>query len=155
MIITIDKFEDEGIIKLLEEHLADMHANSPPESVHALDVEVLKSPLITFWSARENTEVLGCIALKELTPGEGEIKSMRTSRLNRNQGVASALLRNLLIEAESRGYKKLNLETGSREFFKPAHALYEKFGFRHCGPFGSYRADSNSLFMELDLNEKA
>jgi putative acetyltransferase len=75
MIITIDKFEDEGIIKLLEEHLADMHANSPPESVHALDVEALKSPLITFWSARENTEVLGCIALKELTPGEGEINA--------------------------------------------------------------------------------
>lgn len=152
MKISIDNLEDQGIIKLLEEHLLDMRKYSPPESVHALDVKGLKLPEITFWSARKNDLAFGCIALKHLNPLEGEIKSMRTSINSRGKGIASDLLQHLIKEAKLRGYEKLYLETGSMDFFKPAHALYKKFGFKHCPSFGDYHADSNSFFMELKIN---
>ncbi|SHF80426.1 putative acetyltransferase [Microbulbifer donghaiensis] len=149
--IAVDKFEDEGVVQLLEEHLSDMHANSPPGSVHALDIDALRAPSITFWCARVQGRALGCIALKELNAREAEIKSMRTTVLSRGKGIASLLLNHLLAEAGQRGYQRLYLETGSMDFFKPAHALYEKFGFRYRGPFGTYAEDPNSLFMELRL----
>ncbi len=151
MEISIDNLENEGVIKLLEEHLADMYANSPPESVHALDIKALKSPNITFWCARENGKALGCIALKQLNSKEAEIKSMRTTASSRGKGVGTALLQHLLTEAKRQGYEKLSLETGAMDFFKPAHALYKNFGFQLCGPFGDYELDANSYFMELKL----
>ncbi len=151
MEIEIDNLEDTDIAALLEEHLTDMYAISPPESVHTLNLESLKSPDITLWCARDNGRPLGCIALKQLNTTEAEIKSMRTTKLSRGKGVASALLRNVLIESSKRGYEKLNLETGSQAFFKPACKLYEKFGFQYRGPFGNYKPDPNSLFMELKL----
>ncbi len=155
MEISIDNLEDKGVIRLLEEHLSDMYANSPPESVHALDPEALKSPNITFWCARENGKALGCIALKQLNAKEAEIKSMRTTASSRGKGIGTALLQHLLTEAKRQGYEKLNLETGSMDFFKPAHALYKKFGFQLCGPFGDYELDANSFFMELKLPQLA
>ncbi|PSW21696.1 N-acetyltransferase [Photobacterium sanctipauli] len=153
MDIAIDKFEDEGVLTLLEEHLADMYATSPPESVHALDVEGLKAPSITFWSARVDNVPLGCIAMKQLDDKQAEIKSMRTSTSSRGQGVATQLLAHLIVEAKARGYQKLSLETGSMDFFKPARRLYQKHGFTYCEPFGDYSYDPNSLFMELYLSE--
>ncbi len=151
MEINQDRFEDEGVIRLLEEHLADMHANSPPESVHALDVDALKAADITFWCARIDGEAQGCIALKMLSPTHGEIKSMRTRAQSRGQGIGAALLQHLLSQASAKGCTKLSLETGSMDFFKPAHALYLKHGFSFCGPFGDYLDDPNSLFMEREL----
>ena len=150
MIIAVDNLQDDEVILLLEEHLVDMHATSPPGSIHALDVASLKSTDITFWCAREKGVPIGCIALKELSVNEAEIKSMRTNANSRGKGVGSALLQHLLLEAENRGYQKLSLETGSQDFFKPAHKLYKKFGFKYCGSFADYTDDPNSVFMQLD-----
>ena len=139
------------VLALLEEHLADMYATSPPESVHALDPAALAAPGITFWTLRSSGEVWGCAALKELDPGHAEIKSMRTATAARRRGVAALLLDHLLTEARSRRYGRLSLETGSEDFFAPARALYASRGFAECGPFGPYLPDPNSVFMTLDL----
>ncbi len=154
MKITIDNLTSGGVIKLLEEHLVDMYATSPPESIHALDVESLKHPSITFWRAEKNREVLGCVAIKELSLNHGEIKSMRTATNARNQGIASKLLSHVLTVAESRNYTRLSLETGSMDFFKPARNLYAKNGFEYCQPFADYQIDPNSCFMTLRLANK-
>ncbi len=137
---------------LLEEHLADMHATTPPESVHALDIAALRVDAVTFWSAREETVLLGCGALLELSPTDGEIKSMRTSRAHRRRGVARAILETIMDEAARRGYERLSLETGSPDFFAPARRLYAQYGFTQCGPFGDYLLDPNSIFMTLPLS---
>ena len=155
MDIKIDNLEDAGVLQLLAEHLADMYATTPADSVHALDVEALKHPSITFWCARENDRVLGCIAIKELDAKHGEIKSMRTTLKARNQGVASKLLAHILEVAASRRYEKLSLETGSTDFFKPARNLYEKNGFKYCQPFAEYEADPNCRFMTRTIGAKA
>jgi putative acetyltransferase len=136
---------------LLREHLADMHATSPPESVHALDHVGLTDPAVTLWAARDGVALLGVAALKQLSPVEGEIKSMRTAALARNRGVASALLGHALGEASSRGYRQIYLETGTQEFFEPARRLYRRHGFTDCPPFADYRLDPHSLFMTLAL----
>ena len=147
MHIKLDDLTDPKIHALLEEHLEDMRAISPPESVHALDLEKLRKPDITFWSAWDGEELLGCGALKALSPGQGEVKSMRTSRGRRRGGVARAILQRILDEANSRSYETLSLETGSQVEFQPAQALYRSFGFNYCGPFEGYVEDPNSVFM--------
>ena len=137
---------------LLDEHLADMRATSPAESVHALDPAALTAPGITFWTLRDDGVVLGCAALKELEPGHGEIKSMRTSIAARRRGVAAQLLDHVVGEARERGYRRLSLETGSQDFFAPAHSLYASRGFTVCGPIPGYVEDPHSVFMTLALD---
>ncbi|EMK6927930.1 GNAT family N-acetyltransferase [Vibrio alginolyticus] len=154
MEIKIDDLSGGEVIRLLEEHLADMYAISPPESVHALDVKALKSPKITFFSAWKNSELQGCLAIKELTPDHIELKSMRTSQSARKSGVATKLLKHALNVAINRGYRKASLETGTQEFFKPARNLYEKFGFTYCEPFADYKLDPHSHFLTRELAEK-
>ncbi len=136
---------------LLNEHLANMHELSPPGSVHALDLDGLKSPDVTFWTVWEGDVLLGCGALKELDPTHGEVKSMRTPAHLRRRGAGRAVLTHILAEARARGYRRLSLETGSMVAFRPAQNLYEGFGFVYCGPFGSYKADPYSTFMTLEL----
>lgn len=140
------------VLALLEEHLADMYATSPPESVHALDPGSLAAPGMTCWTLREDGAVLGCAALKELEPGHREVKSMRTATAARRRGVASRLLDHVVGEARSRGFTRLSLETGSQGFFAPARALYASRGFVECGPIPGYAADPNSVFMTLSLD---
>ncbi|CCN71943.1 GNAT family N-acetyltransferase [Vibrio nigripulchritudo] len=151
MEIKIDLLDGQEIVALLNEHLEDMYATSPPESVHALDLDALKKPDITFWSAWDEGELLGCAALKQLDDNHAEIKSMRTARTARNRGVASQLLKHVLNVAKERNYSRLSLETGSMEFFKPARTLYEKHGFEYCPPFADYQPDPNSEFMTKKL----
>ncbi|MBK1713238.1 GNAT family N-acetyltransferase [Rubrivivax gelatinosus] len=136
---------------LLEEHLRDMHALSPPESVHALDVGRLQRPDITFWSVRDGDTLLGCGALREIDAAHGEIKSMRTPQAQRRRGAGRAMLQHILAVAHERGYRQLSLETGSLPAFVPAQRLYTSVGFEPCGPFGDYRPDPNSVFMTLRL----
>ena len=155
MQITVDNLTCDGVRGLLEEHLTDMYATSPPESVHALHMNALKHSAITFWSARENRVVLGCVALKALTLTHGEIKSMRTADKGRNRGVGSALLTHLIHQAKQRGYQQLSLETGSMEYFAPARRLYHKFGFEYCGPFADYAWDPNSCYMTRVIDNNA
>src|SRR5262249_17476257 len=120
---------------------------SPPESVHALDLDALRRPEITFWTAWLGADLAGCAALKQLDRAHAEVKSMRTSRAHLRQGVASRLLRHVLAEAQRRGYRQLSLETGSQTHFAPARQLYASFGFEPCAPFADYVEDPNSVFM--------
>jgi putative acetyltransferase len=147
MEIRIDDLSGPEIRNLLEEHLRNMYEISPPESVHALDLQALRLPDITFWSVWSDGELLGCGALKELDSAHGEIKSMRTSSSHRRKGVARTLVAHILDEARRRRYSRLSLETGSQKEFEPARRLYESFGFSYCGPFDVYVEDSNSVFM--------
>jgi len=149
--ITEGGLDDPDVLALLREHLQGMADHSPPESIHALDVEGLKAPGITFWTIRDGSEVLGCIALKQLDERHGEIKSMRTASAHLRKGVGAALLEHLVAEARRRGYERLSLETGSGPGFEAAHALYRKFGFVECGPFADYREDPFSRFMTIVL----
>lgn len=151
MEIIVDYLTDERTIQLITTHLDGMAENSPPESIHALGVEKLKGKEITFYSAWEGEEIIGCGALKELTPIHGEVKSMRTAENHLRKGVARAILQHLVNEATKRGYTTLSLETGSMEAFTPAQKLYESFGFTYCGPFADYKEDPNSVFMTLTL----
>ncbi|HCG6516638.1 TPA: GNAT family N-acetyltransferase [Vibrio parahaemolyticus] len=151
MRIEIDDLERQQVLVLLEEHLQDMYATSPPESVHALDVSKLKLPSITFWTGWDGEQLLGCVAMSQLEDGHAELKSMRTTPSARKQGVASRLLNHVIEQAKHQGIQRLSLETGSMAFFEPAHRLYEKYGFAYCEPFGDYQPDPNSRFMTLAL----
>lgn len=151
MEIKADDLSGAGVRELLREHLRDVARHSPPESVHALDIEGLSRPEVTFWTAWEGGELLGCAALKELGAGHGEIKSMRTVASQMRKGVASGLLRHIIEEARRRGYSRISLETGSMEAFEPARRLYANFGFTYCGPFADYVEDPYSVFMTKEL----
>jgi putative acetyltransferase len=154
------------VIGLLEEHLAGMRAESPPECVFALDLDGLRRPEITFLTAwrlpadatpgaepEAVGELVAMGALRELTPttadegGHGELKSMRTRAHHLRQGAAQAILTELLKLARERGYERVSLETGSTPAFEPAIAMYRRFGFVECGQFSDYREDPFSRFM--------
>jgi putative acetyltransferase len=151
MDIRLDDLGGPEIRALLAEHLQNMHQISPPESVHALDLDALRKAEITFWTVWSNGALMGCGALKALSPKHGEIKSMRTSAAHRRKGVAKLVLEHILGEARRRGYERLSLETGSQPAFEPARRLYASFGFTFCAPFGDYVEDPNSVFMAKDL----
>lgn len=150
--IRIDDLTSPEIAELLEEHLRDMYAASPPESVHALDLSKLRKPEITFWSAWVGSDLVGCGALKELEPGHAEIKSMRSANRFRGTGVGKKMLEHILQVARERNYARLSLETGTQDFFLPARKLYERYGFEYCGPFADYAEDPYSAFMTRVMN---
>jgi putative acetyltransferase len=149
--IREDDLTGKKIADLLQEHLANMYEITPPGSNHALDLEALRSPNITFWTAWEGEELLGCGALKALDFRSGEVKSMRTTLAHRRQGVASKILEHLIQEANRRAYADLHLETGSQPEFASARALYIRYGFEYRGPFADYTDDPNSVFMTKKL----
>lgn len=149
--IRIDDLSGAQIRHLLEEHLAHMRSISPPESTHALPLEGLRQPELTFWTVWEKDELLGCGALKELDAEHGEIKSMRTVSRHLRKGVAKALLDYIIAEGKRRGYRRLSLETGSMAAFEPARQLYTRAGFIYCAPFADYIEDPHSVFMEKKL----
>ncbi|MDZ8225109.1 GNAT family N-acetyltransferase [Nostoc sp. ChiVER01] len=149
--IREDDLTGKKIADLLWEHLENMYEITPPESVHALDIEALRSPDITFWTAWDGEELVGCGALKELDSRSGEIKSMRTVKAHQRRGVASKILEQIIKEAQRRGYDCLNLETGAIPEFAPARALYTGYGFEYRGPFADYIDDPNSVFMTKKL----
>ena len=149
--IIEDDLSSKKVALLLSEHLEGMACHSPPESIHALDLDGLRAADITFWTVWDGDSLLGCGALKELDPRHGEIKSMRTARRHLRRGVAGYMLQHLIDVSRARCYARLSLETGSGPAFAAADSLYRKFGFEDCGPFGSYRKDSFSRFMTLEL----
>lgn len=149
MDIRVDNLKSPAVLALLREHLRSMEHTAPAESRHALDLEGLTDPAVTFWTAWDGEALAGFGALKHLTPSHAEIKSMRTAATHLRRGVASRMLRHIIIEAAARGYARLSLETGSMAFFEPARRLYQSFGFVPCAPFGGYRADPNSVFLTL------
>ena len=155
MRIEIDDLARPQVHALLEEHLSNMYELSPPEQVFALDLAKLRATDITFWTVWDEEDLIGCGALKELSPTHGEIKSMRTPAAARGRGAGRALLAHIISVARQREYRTLSLETGSHAAFKPAHNLYRSKGFAMSGPFGNYRPDPHSVFMELRLGGSA
>jgi putative acetyltransferase len=151
MRIEIDDVTRPQVLALLEEHLRNMHEITPPGHVCAFDARQLRRPGVTLWTAWRDELLLGCAALQELSPTQGELKSMRTPASLRRHGVGRALLVHLLQVAGERGYRELFLETGRHPAFMPAQTLYRSVGFRECGPFGAYKENSFSVFMSLDL----
>jgi len=153
--IRLDDLSDPRIEAFMQEHLQDMYAVSPPESVHALEMDQLRQPGIAFWSAwlpdAEGDVLVGTGALKQLDATHAELKSMRTSARHRGQGIARQLLNHLLHEARSRGFARVSLETGPQPFFEPARQLYFQHGFAECGPFADYGPDPYSFFMTRQL----
>ncbi len=150
--IHLDDLSDPRIAQFLQEHLSDMRRISPPESVHALDLEALRRPEIRFWTAWQSQHdgvddvLVGTAALKHLDARHAELKSMRTASALRGQGHSRTLLRFVVEQACVLGVQRLSLETGSQEFFVPARTLYQSEGFEPCGPFGGYGPDPNSCF---------
>ena len=155
MDIRVDDLQGEAIKALLQLHLDAMHQHSPPESVHALDINALRHPSITFWTAWESGHLLGCGALKRLGPDHGELKSMRTADAHLRKGVARALLRHIESAARTEGIRRLSLETGSTVPFAAALRLYASEGFVNCGPFADYTLDPFSVFMSKLLADLA
>ncbi len=154
MDIRVDDLSGPEIIRLLHEHLQSVALHSPPESVHALGLQALRHPDITFWTVWQDFELMGCGAIKELDSRHGEIKSMRTVSSHLRKGVAARLMHHILEEAESRSYERLSLETGSMNAFAPARSLYASFGFEPCGPFANYVEDPYSVFMTREVGPK-
>jgi putative acetyltransferase len=151
MDITTDDLAGPAVAAFLEAHVSQLRALSPPESTHALDLEGLRVPEVTFWTACDNGDIVGCCAVKRIAPGHGELKSMRTDPARTRSGIASALLRHAIEESRRAGLDRLSLETGADDFFLPARRLYAKFGFRPCSPFGTYREDQFSVFLTRTL----
>ena len=145
--IREDDLSGPEVAGLVQEHLDATALLSPRESVHALDLEAMRAPDVTFWSVWQGSELVGCGALRELDASHGEVKSMRTASSHLRKGVAAALLEHMLNVARQRVYLRLSLETGSMEAFAPARALYARFGFELCEPFADYVHDPNSVFM--------
>lgn len=151
MEIRLDDLRGPEIAALLQAHLDDMHRHSPPESVHALELDSLRGPDISFWTVWDEGVLMGCGALRELDARHGEIKSMRTDERYRRRGVATVLLDHIIEEARRRGYTRLSLETGTPAAFDAARLLYTSRGFTLCPPFGDYREDPYSVCMTLAL----
>lgn len=150
--IGLDELGRGDVRLLLDEHLADMYATSPVESVHALDHTALAAPNITFWTAREHSVLLGCGALKELSPTWGELKSMRTAPSARGRGVAALMLAHIVRHARACRMTRISLETGAEDYFAAARRLYHRAGFVECPPFAGYSIDPNSVYLTLLLN---
>ncbi|GEP37233.1 N-acetyltransferase [Nocardioides psychrotolerans] len=151
MRIEPDDLRGTTIVAFLEDHVAQLRAVTPPGSSHALDLDGLRSPDVRFWSAHDDAELVGCCALKALTPLHVELKSMRTAAHRTREGIAQRLLVHLLDEARAAGFSRISLETGSFDFFAPARMLYARHGFVECEPFGDYAADPQSTFMTREL----
>ena len=151
----MDDLQGDAIKALLQLHLDAMHQHSPPESVHALDINALRHPSIRFWTAYAHGELLGCGALKRLNPDHGELKSMRAADGHLRKGVARALLRHIESAARAEGIRRLSLETGSTAPFAAALRMYANEGFVNCGPFADYALNPFSVFMTKLLADQA
>jgi putative acetyltransferase len=149
--IVVDDLSGPEIANFLVEHVKEMLSITPPESKHALDLDGLRKPEITFWAVMDGDTLVGCGAIKRLDADHAEVKSMRTASTRKRGGIASLLLEHIITEARGMGFTRLSLETGSADFFLPARRLYEKFGFGYCQPFADYRLDPHSVFMTRTL----
>lgn len=153
--VAVDDPRRDDVRALLERHLAFANDHSPPEDVHALDVDALAAPSITFVSYRDDGELLGVGALQDLGGERGELKSMHTAEHARGRGVGAAVLDHLVELARARGLARLSLETGTPDAFAAARALYTRRGFVECGPFGDYAPSGYSTFFTLELGRPA
>jgi putative acetyltransferase len=150
--ISIDDPRAEDVRELLDRHLAFANLHSPPEDVHALEVDGLVDPAITFFGFRLEGELLGVGAIQRLDGDHAELKSMHTAEAARGRGIGRAMLDHLIGVARDRGFRRVSIETGSMPAFAPARSLYASAGLTPCEPFGDYTASPYSAFMTLSLN---
>ena len=139
-------FDNPDVNELLIKHFIELRAASPEGSAHVLDIPGLKVPSIKFWSLWENNKLMGCGALKFLNNDHGEFKSIRIHDNFRDQGNGISVINHLINEAKKLNIKKLSIETGAGEFFKPARKLFIRSGFKTCEPFAHYKEDINSVY---------
>lgn len=151
MHIVSGGLDDPRVLALLDYHVRMGAANTAPDSAHALNHDRLKAPDVHFWSMWDGDELVAVGALRRLSADHGEVKSMHTAEAARRRGAGAAMLRHVIAAARAEGIERLSLETGSWDYFRPAHALYRGHGFVECPPFGDYRPDPNSRFLTLDL----
>jgi putative acetyltransferase len=151
MRITQGDFSDPRVVDLIYSHLTRARAETAVGSAHALDLSGLQSPDISFWTIWDDETLLGIGALKRLSADHGEVKAMHIIQSMRRRGAGRAMLNHIIAAARAGGMSRLSLETGSREYFRPSHALYRSSGFVDCPPFADYVLDPNSVFMSLDL----
>lgn len=149
--ISVDDPRADDVRALLAVHLTFARAQTPPEDAHAIDVDGLLDPAVTFFTYRAGGTLLAIGALKQLDPRHAEIKSMHTAQHARGRGIGAMMLGHLIAVARERGYRRLSLETGSMASFAPARSLYAHAGFEPCEPFGDYRESRNSTYMTLRL----
>ncbi|MBC9880612.1 GNAT family N-acetyltransferase [Bradyrhizobium sp. INPA01-394B] len=151
MQVRIGDTFDPRVVALLDHHVAAARAQTAPGSAHALDLAGLRASDVAFWTGWDGETLVATGALKTLAPDHGEVKSMHTLQTARRRGFGGQMLRHIIAEARRREMVRLSLETGSWDYFKPAHALYRAHGFVPCAPFQGYVEDRNSLFLTLDL----
>lgn len=151
MKIVVDDLSGPEVAAFLAEHVAQMRSITPLESKHALDLDGLRVPGVTFWSVWDDDALVACGAIKRLDADHAELKSMRTAPARQRSGIASLLLDHIITEAKAMGFARLSLETGSADFFRPARNLYQRFGFVPCEPFAAYRPDPHSVYLTLTL----
>ena len=144
-------FDNSEVNVLLLNHFKELRSVSPEGSTHVLDIPGLKDPSIKFWSIWEDSKLVGCGAIKLFDQKHGEFKSIRVTNEFRKKGYGEKILKHLLIKAKNLNLRKLSIETGSGEFFKPARELFQKIGFKKCPPFAHYKEDPNSCYMNLDI----
>jgi putative acetyltransferase len=150
-VIAPDDPGADDVRALLAVHLAWSHTTTPPEDVHALDVDGLLDPAVAFFSYRVDGALLGIGALKRLDERHAEVKSMHTVAAARGQGIGRAMVEHLLATARALGCARVSLETGSMAAFAPARALYESVGFRPCARYGDYPDSPSSAFFTIEL----
>ena len=138
-------FDNPEVNELLIKHFIELRAASPEGSAHVLDIPGLKVSSIKFWSLWKNDRLMGCGALKFLDKEHGEFKSIRIQNNFRNKGNGISVINHLINEAKKLNIKKLSIETGAGEFFKPARKLFIRSGFKTCEPFAHYKEDINSV----------
>ena len=144
-------FSHEEVNELLTKHFVELRSASPEGSTHVLDIPGLKVPSIKFWSLWENEKLLGCGALKFLDKEHGEFKSIRIHDNFRRMGNGVTVINHLINEAKKLDIKKLSIETGAGEFFKPARKLFKQCGFETCDPFAHYKEDVNSVYLTKSI----
>ena len=145
-------FDNQQVDELLKKHFVELRSVSPEGSTHVLDIEGLKDPSIKFWSLWENDALIGCGALKFLDKEHGEFKSIRLANKFRKKGNGIKIIKHLIGEAKKLNVKKISLETGAGNFFKPARELFVLCGFKVCNPFAHYKEDINSVYMSLSID---
>ena len=146
-------FDNPEVDELLKKHFIELRSVSPEGSAHVLDIKGLKDSSIKFWSLWENDELIGCGALKFLNKEHGEFKSIRLVEKFRKKGNGIKIIKHLIDEAKKLSIKKISLETGAGNFFKPARELFILSGFQPCEPFAHYKKDVNSVYMSMIIKK--
>ena len=136
---------------LMQRHTLEMHADTPPESIHMMDASQLANPGIWFFVMREEGEPIGMGAFKRIDGAHAEIKSMHILSEVRGRGLSRRMLEHLVDAARAEGFARLSLETGVQPTFVAARALYSNAGFTECPSFEGYTDDLNSVFMTRSL----